>query len=159
MTVAKATGDAIPNTAIATAIASSKLFDAAVNERVTDSWQINEYAKVFGRPVFQVLLDGEQIVWCQPIRRSPCGSTDAAARELNRQVLDQDTMVRFVLSICHNCRAPRFGKTCDKEKAGMIHLEELVSSLKGINPELWEKSIQALKQVTCPVVSACDGDV
>jgi len=107
----------------------------------------------FGRPVFHVLLDGERIVWCQPIRRSPCGSTDAAAHELNGQVLDQEAMNRFALSICHNCRAPRFGKTCDKEKAGIIHLEELVSSLKGISPELWEKSMKALKRVPCTVAS------
>ena len=33
MTVAKATADPMPNTPIATAIASSKLFDAAVNEK------------------------------------------------------------------------------------------------------------------------------
>jgi len=124
----------------------------------TEFWQINEYAKVFGRPVFHVLLDGDRIAWCQPIRRSPCGSTDAAACELNGQVFDQETMNRFALSICHNCRAPRFGKTCDKEKAGIIHLEELVSSLKGIHPELWEKSIQALKRVTCTVVSTCNDE-
>ena len=37
MTVAKATGDAIPKTAIATAIASSKLLDAAVNESEADN--------------------------------------------------------------------------------------------------------------------------
>jgi hypothetical protein len=115
-------------------------------------WQINDYAKVFGRPVFHVLLDGDRIVWCQPIRRSPCGSTDAAAHELNGQVFDQEVMNRFALSICHNCRAPRFGKTCDKEKAGIIHLEELVSALKGMNPELWEKSSRIMDKVTRNVV-------
>jgi len=122
----------------------------------TDFWQINEYAKVFGRPVFHVILDGERIVWCQPLRGSPCGSTDAAAHELNGREFDQEAMNRFALSICHNCRAPRFGKTCDKEKAGIIHLEELVSSLKGINPELWEKSMEALKRVTCTRASEYD---
>jgi hypothetical protein len=122
----------------------------------TEFWQINEYAKVFGRPVFHVILDGEKVIWCQPIRRSPCGSTDAASRELNGQVFNQEAMNRFALSICHNCRDPRFGKTCDKEKAGIIHLEELVSSLKGISPILWEKSEQALKRVTCTVAYKCE---
>lgn len=121
----------------------------------TQFWQINEYAKVFGRPVFHVLLDGDRIVWCQPIRRSPCGATDAAARELNGEVFDQEAMNRFALSICHNCRAPRFGKTCDKEKAGIIHLEELVSSLKGINPELWERCVRAFQRITCTMPSEC----
>ncbi len=124
----------------------------------TEFWQINEYAKVFGRPVFHVLLDDDRIVWCQPIRRSPCGSTEIAARELNGQVFDQEMMNRFALSICHTCRAPRFGKTCDKEKAGIIHLEELITSLKGIHPDLWERSTQALKRVTCTVASDRKGE-
>ena len=38
ITVANATGDAIPKTAMATAIASSKLLEAAVNEREADFW-------------------------------------------------------------------------------------------------------------------------
>lgn len=121
----------------------------------TEFWQINEYAKVFGRPVFYLILDGGKITWCQPIRRSPCGSTDTAARELNGQVFDQEAMNQFALSICHNCRAPRFGKTCDKEKAGIIHLEELISSLKGISPDLWDIGMQGLKRVTCTMAPDC----
>lgn len=104
-----------------------------------DSGPMNEYAKVFGRPVYHLILDGNLVVWCQAIRRSPCGSTEAAAHDLNGQTLNQETLHRFALSICHNCRAPRFGKTCDKEKAGLIHLEELLSSVKGINPDLWKE--------------------
>ena len=38
ITVANATGDAMPKTAMATAIASSKLLEAAVNEREADFW-------------------------------------------------------------------------------------------------------------------------
>ncbi|HZK30465.1 MAG TPA: hypothetical protein VFC43_04440 [Methanoregula sp.] len=38
ITVANATGEAMPITAIATAIASSKLLDAAVNESEADFW-------------------------------------------------------------------------------------------------------------------------
>jgi hypothetical protein len=117
----------------------------------TKFWQINEYAKVFGRPVFHVILDGERVVWCHPIRRSPCGSTDAAAKELNGLDLDQEAMNRFALSICHNCRAPRFGRTCDKEKAGIIHLDELVTAIKGINPELWRKCAGIYEKATCNV--------
>ncbi len=119
----------------------------------TEFWQINEYAKVFGRPVFHIILDGERIVWCTSIRGSPCGSTDAAAHELNGQEFDLKAMNRFALSICHNCRAPRFGRTCDKEKAGIIHLEELLAAVKGINPELWEKSSRIMEIVTGSIVS------
>lgn len=119
----------------------------------TEFWQINEYAKVFGRPAFHVIMDGERFVWCIPIRGSPCGSTDAAAHELNGQEFDKEAMNRFALSICHNCRAPRFGRTCDKEKAGIIHLEELLAAMKGVNPELWEKSARFIEIVRCNVAS------
>jgi len=109
--------------------------------------QVNEYAKVFGRPVFYLVMDGDRIVWCKTIRGSPCGSTDAAASEISGQILDQEALSRFALSICHNCRAPRFGKTCDKEKAGIIHLEELMRALKGVNPKKWEELIQVLEKI------------
>ncbi|MDD1730082.1 MAG: hypothetical protein LUQ50_13555 [Methanospirillum sp.] len=119
----------------------------------TRFWQINEYAKVFGRPVFHMILDGDRVVWCHPLRGSPCGSTESAALELNGKMFDQEALNQFALSICHNCRAPRFGRTCDKEKAGFIHLEELVSSMKGINPELWEKSMKEWMRVSCTMDS------
>jgi hypothetical protein len=74
-----------------------------------------------------------------------------AARELNGQDFDQEAMNRFALSICHNCRAPRFGKACDKEKAGIIHLEELLAALKGINCDLWERRTRDIDRTRCTV--------
>lgn len=111
--------------------------------------QVNEYAKVFGRPVYHLILNGDRVEWCHPLRGSPCGSTEAAARELNGQVLNQEAISRFALSICHNCRAPRFGKTCDKEKAGVIHLEELLAALKGISPDLWRERAGDIERLRC----------
>ena len=64
----------------------------------TKFWQINEYARVFGRPVFHIILDSNRVVWCHPIRGSPCGSTTAAAHELNGQEFDQEALNRFALS-------------------------------------------------------------
>ncbi|HWQ68190.1 MAG TPA: DUF166 family protein [Methanospirillum sp.] len=119
-----------------------------------NSGPMNEYAKVFGRPVFHLVMDGDRVVWCKPIRSSPCGSTDAAARELNGQILNQETLNRFALTICYHCRAPRFGKTCDKEKAGLIHLEALISAVKGVNPELWGELIQIIEKIGCTLDSA-----
>ncbi|MCA1917003.1 DUF166 family protein [Methanospirillum hungatei] len=113
----------------------------------TSFWQINEYAKIFGRPVFYLILDGDRMVWCHPIRGSPCGSTQAAAHELNGQEIDHETLNRFAISIGHNCRAPRFGKTCDKEKAGIIHLEALLAAIKSVNPEMWEGCMQAIRSI------------
>lgn len=115
----------------------------------TESWPVNEFAKVFGRPVFHLVTDGDRILWCYPLRISPCGSTDAAARELNGQKLLKDTLKRVTLSVCHNCRAPWFGRTCDKEKAGLIHLEEFLRALKGINPELWTELSQVIEKGEC----------
>jgi len=109
----------------------------------TDVWQINEFAKVFGRPVFFLVMDGDRVEWCYPLRRSPCGSTDAAARVLSGKLLNHETINSFALSICHNCRAPRFGRTCDKEKAGIIHLESLMLALKGVHPQLWDDLTRA----------------
>lgn len=115
----------------------------------TQFWQINEYAKGFGRPVFYLIMDGDRIDWCKTIRGSPCGSTDVAALEISGKKFDQDTINQFALSICHNCRAPRFGKTCDKEKAGIIHLEALLSAMKGVNRDLWEELSQVLGKMGC----------
>jgi hypothetical protein len=62
-------------------------------------------------------------------------------------------MYRFALSICHNCRAPRFGRTCDKEKAGIIHLEELLAAMKGINPELYRRRCSDIGRIPCLIAS------
>ena len=29
--------------------------------------------------------------------------------------------------MCHECRAPRFGRTCDKEVSGIIHILSFIS--------------------------------
>ncbi len=102
----------------------------------TSSVAVNKYAKVFGRPNLFLILDGRQVKWCVPLLRSPCGSTDAACRELNGKILNEETLNQFALSVCHSCRAPRFGKTCDKEKAGIIHLEALMKAVQGSSPKL-----------------------
>ncbi len=112
----------------------------------TGSGPVNEFAKIYGRPSFHLVLEGERIVCCYPLRRSPCGSTDAAARELEGKILNIDTLNRFALSVCHNCRAPRFGKTCDKEKAGLIHIKELLRAVKGVNQDLWEDIVQKIEK-------------
>jgi hypothetical protein len=119
----------------------------------TKFWQINEYAKVFGRPVFHLVLDEERVIWCHPLRGSPCGSTAAAARELNGKELHHEAMDRFALSVCHHCRAPRFGRTCDKEKAGIIHLEELLAAVKGVGPGLWEELNRDPGRTRCQAAS------
>ena len=93
--------------------------------------EINEFAKVFGRPMFEITIrDDGTIEDVRVIRGSPCGSTVAASAELTGMALGPEQLQHFGLRICHFCRAPRFGKTCDKELSGLIHIRELVRAVK-----------------------------
>ncbi|MFZ1128368.1 DUF166 family protein [Methanoregula sp.] len=102
-----------------------------------DTWvpEINEYAKVFGRPSFEVKVqDNGTIESVKVIRGSPCGSTVAASAELLGTQLGPEQLQHYGLRICHFCRAPRFGRTCDKELSGLLHIRELVNAINGVNP-------------------------
>jgi hypothetical protein len=97
--------------------------------------EINEFAKVFGRPSFEVkVLEDGTIDSVKVIRGSPCGSTVAASDELHGTQINQEQLQHYGLRICHFCRAPRFGKTCDKELSGLLHIRELVGAIKGVSP-------------------------
>jgi hypothetical protein len=97
--------------------------------------EINEFAKVFGRPVFDVdVQEDGTITSIRVIRGSPCGSTVAASAELPGRQLSPNQLRHYGLRICHFCRAPRFGKTCDKELSGLIHIRELVNAVNERSP-------------------------
>jgi len=97
--------------------------------------EINEFAKVFGRPTFEVKVqDDGTIDSVRVIRGSPCGSTVAASAELPGTQLSSEQLRHYGLRICHFCRAPRFGKTCDKEMSGLLHIRELVHAISAESP-------------------------
>jgi hypothetical protein len=97
--------------------------------------EINEFAKVFGRPTFEVKVqDNGTIESVKVVRGSPCGSTVAASAELHGKQLSPEQLQHYGLRICHFCRAPRFGKTCDKEIAGLLHARELVRAISAVSP-------------------------
>jgi hypothetical protein len=97
---------------------------------------INEFAKVFGRPTFDVkVLNDGTIDNVRVIRGSPCGSTVAASAELAGTKLGPEQLRHYGLRICHFCRAPRFGKTCDKELSGLLHIRDLVKAVNAVSPE------------------------
>ena len=97
--------------------------------------EINEFAKVFGRPSFEVKVRDDGIIdTVRVIRGSPCGSTVAASAELNGTLLSPEQLQHYGLRICHFCRAPRFGKTCDKELSGLLHIRELVHAISAVSP-------------------------
>jgi hypothetical protein len=97
--------------------------------------EINEFAKVFGRPLFDVKVqENGTIDSVRVIRGSPCGSTVAASAELPGTQLSPEQLQHYGLRICHFCRAPRFGKTCDKEISGLLHIRELVHAISTVSP-------------------------
>ncbi len=97
--------------------------------------EINEFAKVFGRPVFDVdVQEDGTINSIQVIRGSPCGSTVAASAELPGTQLNPEQLRHYGLRICHFCRAPRFGKTCDKELSGLLHIRDLLNAVSKTSP-------------------------
>jgi len=97
--------------------------------------EINEFAKVFGRPSFEVKVQEDgTIESVRVIRGSPCGSTVAASAELHGTQLSPEQLQHYGLRICHFCRAPRLGKTCDKEVAGLLHIRELVHAISDVSP-------------------------
>jgi hypothetical protein len=96
---------------------------------------INEFAKVFGKPSFEVKVQEDGTIdSVKVIRGSPCGSTVAASEELHGTQLSPEQLQHYGLRICHFCRAPRFGKTCDKEISGLLHIRELVRSINSVSP-------------------------
>ncbi|GAB6284432.1 MAG: DUF166 domain-containing protein [Methanoregula sp.] len=98
--------------------------------------EINEFAKVFGRPTFEVKVRvNGTIDSIRVIRGSPCGSTVAASAELHGTQLSPDQLRHYGLRICHFCRAPRFGKTCDKELSGLLHIRELIHAISAESPD------------------------
>jgi hypothetical protein len=97
--------------------------------------EINEFAKVFGRPSFDVTVQEDGIIdSVKVIRGSPCGSTIAASAELHGTQLSTEQLQHYGLRICHFCQAPRFGKTCDKELSGLLHIRELMRAINGVSP-------------------------
>jgi hypothetical protein len=97
--------------------------------------EINEFAAVFGRPSFDVHIhDDGTIESIRVIRGSPCGSTVAASAELAGKLMSPEALRHYGLRICHFCRAPRFGRTCDKELSGLLHIRELVKAINGVSP-------------------------
>lgn len=97
--------------------------------------EINEFAKVFGKPSFDVKVqDDGTIDSVRVIRGSPCGSTVAASAELPGTCLSPEQLRHYGLRICHFCRAPRLGKTCDKEVSGLLHIRELARAVSTVSP-------------------------
>ena len=98
-------------------------------EPTTRCKEIDLYAERFGLPVFRTIINNGQIARMEIIREAPCGSTRGAAADCTGMPLCTGTLQHFGLRICHHCVAPRFGKTCDKEVSGALHVRQLLHSI------------------------------
>ncbi|MEX2685035.1 MAG: DUF166 family protein [Candidatus Sigynarchaeota archaeon] len=93
--------------------------------------EIEEFSRHFGRPIFEIQVQDADIVIKDVTvkRRSPCGSSVAGADSIKGKRVETKNLQDFALAICHECRAPRFGHTCDKEVSGMIHVLAFIKAL------------------------------
>ncbi len=101
--------------------------------------EIDRYAAVFGLPGYVIAVDKGRITSVTLIREAPCGSTRLAIQDLIGKPLNRDTLQYFGLRICHHCVAPRFGRTCNKELSGILHVLQFLGSLS-VTPDQKELS-------------------
>lgn len=95
--------------------------------------EIDEFANYFGKPIYaSVSNDDNKVTQISVVRSSPCGSSQAGAEFIKDKEINVKNLQDLALSVCHECRAPRFGHTCDKEISGIIHILSLYESL---NPD------------------------
>jgi len=91
--------------------------------------EVDEFTKFFGRPIYESNVNEKGIFDELKVKRSSlCGSSEAGSKFLLKRPLNEGNLKDFALYVCHECRAPRFGHTCDKEVAGIIHLVSLFNS-------------------------------
>ena len=99
--------------------------------------EIDTFTFYFGKPIFEVNLDERQVFTKIKVKRSSlCGSSNEGSKFLLNKEFNEKNLQGFALTVCHECRAPRFGHTCDKEVAGINHLDSLFNSF---NFEFFEK--------------------
>jgi hypothetical protein len=98
-------------------------------EPTTGCKEIDLYAEKFGLPGFRTMVENGKITRIEILREAPCGSTLGAAADCTGMPFNTETLRHFGLRICHHCVAPRFGKTCDKEVSGALHVQQLLHSI------------------------------
>lgn len=105
--------------------------------------EIDEFISYYGRPIYEPKIDEDGKFREINVKRSSlCGSSEAGAEFLLDKEFNTENLQNFALSVCHECRAPRFGHTCDKEVAGINHL---VSLLNSISPDIFYNRDEELK--------------
>ena len=113
------------------------IFDSMCSlEPTTNVFEIDTFAHFFGRPKYTTEILENKVTKVEVLRSSPCGSSKASRDFIIGKEITPDNLQEFAIRVCHECRSPRFGKTCDKELAGLIHLRELTRSLEDKNENI-----------------------
>lgn len=109
----------------------------------TGIFEVDTFAHYFGKPQYQINLDNDGIVEeVRVLRSSPCGSSQAGANFFKNKPLSEQNLQDFALNVCHECRAPRFGHTCDKEISGIIHILSFLKNFEGIGDLEWNNDLK-----------------
>ncbi|MHA1130448.1 MAG: DUF166 family protein [Candidatus Helarchaeota archaeon] len=116
-------------------------------EPTTGIPEIDEFARHFGRPIFEVKIQNNIISEVKVLRSSPCGSTHVAEAYLPQKAVSPTLLREFAIRVCHECRAPRFGHTCDKEISGLIHIRSLITGITQSSPIYDEATSGFISQV------------
>ncbi|HUY00223.1 MAG TPA: DUF166 family protein [Candidatus Deferrimicrobium sp.] len=91
--------------------------------------EIDEFARHFGRPIFELEVKDNTLHNLKVQRSSPCGSSLVGPKFAEGQTISIPFLQDFAIHVCHECRAPRFGHTCDKEISGIIHIRALITGI------------------------------
>ncbi|MFX0178814.1 MAG: DUF166 family protein [Candidatus Hodarchaeota archaeon] len=106
--------------------------------------EIDLFTSYFGRPIYQVNINEDWVINSIEVRRSSlCGSSEAGAKFLLNKTFNKENLQNFALSVCYECRAPRFGHTCDKEVAGIIHLVSIFESISSKISNNFDKELKS----------------
>jgi len=104
--------------------------------------EVDYFTKFYGKPKYNVQVNKDgKIEKIGVLRSSLCGSSEAGANFLTNKWLNEENLQNFALHVCHECRAPRFGRTCDKEVAGKIHLKSLCENIPSELYEGFDKNL------------------
>ena len=103
---------------------------------------IDEFARTFGLPEYEIEIDEEEnvITGVTLKRMSPCGSTKRNIKFLKGKEITGDTLNDFAISIAQDCResvAYMLSKNETAETATLNHVGPLLDAIEALKPELF----------------------
>jgi len=106
---------------------------------------INEFAKKFGKPVFNLELDNLLIKEISLSAQSPCGASNVGIEFLKGKKLTAKLLNEYALLVRHECREPLsviLSRNLMAETAMQNHLSSLFIAIKKTNPELLKRGTE-----------------